>query len=478
VATALPAGGTVDAVAVLAGADPPAARVAAALAPGGVVYWENDRRRPGCRRRTPARVAAALAAAGLAPAGRFAVRPGLARPELYLPVDEPGPFRWYASSVYVAARPVQRLGEAAVRAVTGLDGRRLAAIAPFHAVVAVHGERPGPAVAERAAGATGPVALVNHGGNRVVLFAFEGAAPATVVKVPEQPAFAARTVREQEVMREVRAALGPAADAVPEPAGLADVGLGVPAAVEAGAPGRTMARSSGRWGRPLARRVEDLTAAAAWLERLHVDARVADGRWDAHARRTWLDGPVARFAERFGTTAAEDRLFAATAARAAALDGAPLPVVWQHGDYTVWNLVRDRDRLRVLDWEGARPGLPLCDLDRFATHWHELATGARTERDRQAALAALFLDPDAGARAPATAAARDALDRHRRAVGVPAGLAPVLLVAAWVELCVRRSDQQRDGGAAPAGARAGNPNLPYLATLAGGCGRLFPEVSR
>jgi hypothetical protein len=48
-------------------------------------------------------------------------------------------------------------------------------------------------------------------------------------------------------------------------------------------------------------------------------------------------------------------------------DPAPLPAVWEHGDFAPWNLKRAQDgSLKAIDWEEAsRSGLPLFDLVYF-----------------------------------------------------------------------------------------------------------------
>jgi hypothetical protein len=47
-------------------------------------------------------------------------------------------------------------------------------------------------------------------------------------------------------------------------------------------------------------------------------------------------------------------------------DEAPLPAVWEHGDFAPWNLVWDGDRLTAVDWEEASaPGIPMVDVFHF-----------------------------------------------------------------------------------------------------------------
>jgi len=58
-------------------------------------------------------------------------------------------------------------------------------------------------------------------------------------------------------------------------------------------------------------------------------------------------------------------------------------------------------------------------------------------------------------------------------VGLDARLLPVLLCYTWVELALRRADQQTDMGERPADPRAGNRNFAFIDVLAAGADRLF-----
>src|SRR5437763_12518724 len=107
-----------------------------------------------------------------------------------------------------------------------------------------------------------------------------------------------------------------------------------------------------------------------------------ESRWDDERILASVDRPLAEFVSRFGTTDAERELFAATRAAARELLGQRLPVVWEHGDFTIWNIFRDGDRIRVLDWEHSCAGLPLVDLIRLTTHWHEAVRDLSTPDGR------------------------------------------------------------------------------------------------
>jgi hypothetical protein len=62
---------------------------------------------------------------------------------------------------------------------------------------------------------------------------------------------------------------------------------------------------------------------------------------------------------------------------------APVPATFRHNDVAEENVVVDRDRFSVLDWEFAQPvGLPLGDLVYFAVRTLRIADGAFTEQER------------------------------------------------------------------------------------------------
>ncbi|MEO5842926.1 MAG: glycosyltransferase [Acidimicrobiales bacterium] len=469
-----------DVVAVLAdsgGSD--VKEVVASLRPGGVLYWEVDRRRAGQRLRTPRRLAAELHALGLTTVATYALRPDPERSELHLPVDHAGGIEWYLSSAYNAVSARQRLAEAATRLAARLDHRLLATFAPFHATIAVWTPLAAQqfTIAARAAhlglapAPTRSPLLINQSANRAILVTFTNeenerdSVPAAILKIPTRPSFARRTEWEQQITRQVRAALPEHdAEAIPSPYGLVDVGLPWMAGIERAASGCSLARSSGRWGRPLRAKVADLELAANWIEQLHTRYEITGQTWDERICTNEVDAVLTRFQQAFGCTEGEHRLFSNARRVARDLQGTPLPLVWQHGDFTVWNTLRDRSELRVLDWEGARTGLPLCDILRFVTHWHEVVLGARTLDSRLAAFSQLYCGARSQTRA--TVEARTTLDRYARSLALHPNCEPVLLVTSWAELALRRLDQRIDSGGDVDDPRGQNEAIHYIGQLA------------
>jgi aminoglycoside phosphotransferase (APT) family kinase protein len=465
VSRSLPGPGAADAVAVLDGAGVPPAEAARHLAPGGALYCElGESWRPSLP-------------AGVTPTGLYAVWPRFAGARAWLPLDPAGALPWFLDTLYPASTPRKRAVELALTALP--DPRRACRLLTrCFALTAAAGPRRWPPASLLAhpdlpatvrRGEVRPL-LLAHGRERLTLLPFPGGAerPGVVLKVPRLPRFNAAAEQEQEVLSRIRAVLPAAlAASLPRPLGLLRGG-GLAAAVESCAPGRSLLRSSGAWGAPAGRRVADLELAAGWLAAFHRAGALSRGPWGAREAEAWVAAPLEAFRRRFGAAPAEERLFGLALERAAALAGASVPTVWLHRDFTPWNLLREGRDLAVIDWEGARPGPPLCDLLHFAVLWQQAARGifygAERLPARLAAFRELFVLRGGG---DYEESARRSLTVYCRRLDLDARLLPVLLVATWAELAVRR--------AAP-GGREATPEAAYVAVLAEGAGRLLaPE---
>ena len=415
-----PAAGA-DAVAVLQGAGISPAEAARCLAPAGWLYWESDERRSlRSPRAVPRRAVVRLRACGLEVAGVWAVWPSFERHDAYVPAEA---LAWFARTLYPVRTLKERVAGVALRLMP-LEG---AVITRFFAITAVAGP---------AEDAPRPV-LLSHGVERAILLPLppRGVIPDKVIKLPLLPAFNAKTAREQEVLSQVRSRLDPeTARALPEPLGTERHG-GTVAGVESYAPGRPIARA----------RKSDLREAAGWLTRFHLQTLIRREPWDG---REVGDAFAA-----FSATGAEKALFGLALARSRELTGVPFPIVWRHRDFTPWNLLRDRrGRLSVLDWEGAEPGLALCDLLHFVAHWNELAAGAL---DHQARLRAFTLGPPA---------CRRQVTGYCGQLGIDPRFIPLLEVYTRVEIALRSPVR--------------TINADYVAALAERAAELFPEELR
>jgi aminoglycoside phosphotransferase (APT) family kinase protein len=315
--------------------------------------------------------------------------------------------------------------------------------------------------------------MLTHGGDRVVIlpFAGDGARPAAVLKVPRLPGFNGRTENEHETLRTLRSRLDPLLrDSVPRPLGTLRHGE-ITVGIESYAPGELLFRSMERWGTSRQQRLDDLTLAGAWLAEFHFQSQVSRTPWGEAEVSQWVEGPFDAYRRAFGSTEQERRLFADAREYAGSLDGTPLPIVLQHRDFTVWNIARSGRALAVFDWEGCRPGPALCDLLHFVTHWYEAVHHAHHEAARQHSFRRLFFEPDR--RETFSEAAHRAVAQYMQRLDIGRRLLPLLLVYTWVELALRRFDQQRLQEETASAPREGNRYLGIVAILADGRQRLF-----
>lgn len=453
--------GPAPAVAVLSGGPAALARGVEALAPGGVLYGETDDL-PAAR--------LALEARGLEILGTWAVWPGFEKPQAYIPLAAPRAIRWFGQTLYPAWTVRKRLLRGSLPLLERTPDRGAGLLMRSFAFTAVKPPADGtvpvllghPALPQAVREGTVPL-LVTHGRERTVLMPFprEGDSPWGVLKVPRRPTLNGKTVAEQEALTGLRLRLDPSVrSALPVPGGLLGWN-GAAVGIESYLPGVSMVGPGLPWRRPSLRQVGNLRLAAAWLTEVHRQTEEERMAWSPEATARWVE-PVFEQVRRLGASEREERLFAAAGRRSAALAGVPLPVVWQHRDFTPWNLLRAPGRpgqgdLRVLDWEGARPGLPLCDLLHFVTHWHELARSAFDTRGRLRVFRELWTGrPGSG---QAAGAALDAVALYCSRLRIDLRFLPLLLVVTWAELTTR----------------AGSPGRLYLDVLAGHGERLFAE---
>jgi hypothetical protein len=436
--------------------------VVAATREGGLIYVEVDRRRSDSRRTTPRRLAAELSAAGATVTAQYALRPAPDRCELYVPLDRCGALTWFLSSEYIATSPLKCAAESMLRWTCGADSSRAGVVAPFHATIAVAGPTPVPPSPDRPARS---MAMIVHGGQRVVQIEFSERSPGSpqfVTKVPTLASSGQRTHQEHIMVTRIREALGaPDNDTLPNPRELLHSTAG-PIMVEDGAPGRSLAHLCGRWGRLSREKVEDLRLATSWLIGLHREHAIRQGLWDDERFAESVDRPLAEFTSRFDTTDEELELFGAVRGVAADLIGRPLPVVWEHGDFTIWNVFREGDRIQVLDWEYSRIGVPLVDIIRMATHWHEAVRRLQAPSARWKGFADLFTGP---AEHAATKEALAAVSRYEAALEIDPRFRSVFLIMSRVELAVRRFEHLVESGIIDDDVRARNAALGYLSAL-------------
>jgi aminoglycoside phosphotransferase len=138
-----------------------------------------------------------------------------------------------------------------------------------------------------------------------------------------------------------------------------------------------------------------------------------------------LEQVVAQYASLYEPPPAERERLRAAASGLGEL-GAELPVVFMHGDATVFNvLVDSAGRAGLVDWENAeRAGMPLWDLFHFL-HSHD----AWTAEASGTAPGDGWLDDPLGTGGAAASPSLDAIGAYRTALGVPeAAVEPLQLL--------------------------------------------------
>jgi hypothetical protein len=207
--------GPADVVALLHGSPEPIDRAVDVLAPGGLLYWEIDRRSIKRSVVTPGRAWSRIQAAGLTPLAVLG-GPRMVAPQPLPAGRSPGPIAWYLSTSNADPRPspkvVRRLARRLVR-----WPRIASLLVPRFAVVATSGGRPTssiprpsatPTFLPRSARRRSPDP--DRGGPRAVgpldaaCLRREGSAPAVVVKIGRHAGVRRGDPPQHEVLVDLR----------------------------------------------------------------------------------------------------------------------------------------------------------------------------------------------------------------------------------------------------------------------------------
>jgi hypothetical protein len=490
----IPRARTADSVVVLHNAQVALRDAAGCLVSGGALYYEIDRRSPSRLVLTPARMQHALRDVGLTPRGVYWVIPNFTHCRRYLPLDVPEALRWYITTLFPAMTLLDRLFEMGIRTLTGFNCDRLAPLVPCYSVTATAGPtrdaapsvlgRPSHLIELQRPGLL-PFVLTSgyDEGSRVVMlpFARDSMQPIVVLKISRLSEFNTNTEREQETLATIRARLDATMrQTIPRPLGVLRYGK-LTVGIESYAPGHSLVVSSGRWGIPLHRKIDDLRLAADWLSEFHRQAQISLLRWNDPEIRKWVEAPIAAYGRAFGIEANEERLFTEVRERARLLSGTSLPIVWQHNDFGPWNLYRAGREFTVIDWEfGHGPerdrfGPALCDLLYFVTHWSYFAHRLHDEAAQLRAFRELFFEPDhAGIDAKAI---HEVIAEYLAKLGIDQRYFPLLLVYTWIDRARDHFDRRQILGEVGADVRSGNRYVKYIGILADHSEQLFDSTA-
>ena len=465
-----------DAVVILAGATGAVETAAAQLAEDGVLYWEIDRRTREHLATTPARALNRIKALGLTSTGSYWVKPGFPNRNMYMPLNAADACRWYLDTLFRTPTLVRRAFKAVARFAASLFS--VHAFAPCYAVTAVRGAARPPALVELGRSATHSM----HGENleavllasgeadwsRLVVLLFEDGAdrPSVAVKMPRLAAFNEHIEREHEVIAELDAIVP--RPPVPQSSLFRWNGLSVSAETCVG--GSSL---NSRIGSSKRAALGDLRTTAGWLTRFH------EQTGEATPARAWLqsnliDRLCARYAESFGLSPEESRLFDAMKLSLHSVGNDQLPIVWQHADFGPWNVYRDGDAISVIDWEGGRRGPALVDLLYFVTHWSRAIAARETPAERLKHFEEMFLSSLPGG--PAAYAIHREVSEYMRRLAMPPSLYSFLLVYMLIEQAIERADRLTRLGKSGS-LRSDNMYCDYIAAIARRSERLFPVAT-
>lgn len=482
VSRSVPVGRSADVLIMLVDAGVALERAVGCLKAGGGLYYELDRRLGLGRGSTPRRSIHTIHTAGLSLACAFWRIPNFSSGRLYLPIDTPGALEWYARTLFVARSPRHLLYEVGLRLFARLRRGHLAAVAPRWALTAVAGPHRGgapsvlahPALPSEVRGRNlRPLVLTGGAGvwSRVTMLPFSTGElePTGVVKLARLPLWNRYIEREQAILTETRSGQDSMLCAtLPRPL-RTFAWQGLQIGVESYAPGRPLSTSSGRWGRPIRRKIEDLRLASDWLESFHA-LTTQQTAWGESEIERWVVQPFDAYAAAFAVTSGEKRLFSEARRCATSLLGRSLPIVQQHKDFGDWNIFRRGADVTVIDWEVSRIGPALCDLLYFVTHWSHTIGNVRDARAQQRRLRQFFFG---GAQEPSQVSAREAIVKYMRRLDISPSFLPLLLVCTYVEQALERVQRLRECGDAGAVDRSSNQYVGYLSVLAEHVQQLF-----
>ncbi len=403
-----------------------------------VVLATFDRRKRRAVAAFPGRVKRDLRRAGFDRIEAYWAKPRLPEPNGWIPLGSATILRWYLETRLRRRTALRRWGASlalrSVRPATWV----LELVAPAYAVVAVRSGRgadelgvDGPVPAAARAGTDTPVAVtaVVAGGegpwSRLTFMPFPPGAvtPARVVKAPRLPAYNDAVRNEQEVLRSLAVAGAPIVSAsVPQALGTVEH-AGLVLGIESYVQGTGLHLLLSQWPQERVAALDGLRLASDWLLAL---AHTTAQPMTAESLRQVVLDPLDEYDRTLGRGQThEHELLAATIADANGWPGG-ISTVLGHRDFGPWNVLIERERLLVIDWENARPDLPLADLVYLLMHSRWLAQPRKDMAHEAADLPNLLADAAAGDDIGQTA--RDALRRHLTALGLERrSLRPILV---------------------------------------------------
>ncbi|MCP3980231.1 MAG: aminoglycoside phosphotransferase family protein [bacterium] len=176
-----------------------------------------------------------------------------------------------------------------------------------------------------------------------------------------------------------------------------------------------------------------LDAVARWLLDYYATLGLERVELDSDVRDALFEEPAAAYLELFETTASERDTIGRALDRLAHLAPTGFPLCPCHGDFSPANVIRDRRRIGVIDYEfAAERWPPLDDL----LHFLAAMRSTSSSEDRDAARRAFFAETFYG-RGRVAQAVRRTVAGFAGRLGLEAAWIEPLFVLAWVRLAVR-----------------------------------------
>ena len=204
--------------------------------------------------------------------------------------------------------------------------------------------------------------------NKLVCPCWEGddLLPSLVVKFPRYPQYNYRVLAEHGALESARGFLspGPGADRVPRPLVSTEID-GLCVTVESAWRGRSLLAHLRENAGGIGGYLDKLSLPADWLATLHARSAMPA---TSQQMQEFVFAPLESAGEDFNLSAQEKDALEYLRSRACKMaDSAPLPVVFNHNDLNIVNVLVDEhgELTQVIDWDVAGPGLPATDLIYF-----------------------------------------------------------------------------------------------------------------
>lgn len=445
------------------------------LAPTGIIYGEIDRTKLARLFCGPFWLNRVLKKNNLELRGLYAIQPHFDGLEMYMPLDHSYALGWFLKNQYIAKSWLHKLLKFLLGAICGSRGELFKYFSPFIAFVAVpegysadisilHHDGCKEALGETKAS----LLMFSDAGNRVVLLPFKSGStiPELIFKIPKLASFNDRTKKEQRNLQFLQnKTVESIRSSIPKGLGMLTSRSKL-ISVEKYLDGKLLQTSDQKSV------TQDFEHVARWLTDFHegLHQKVV---WTEEESHLWIGSNVTKYKTIFSSTSEEVKLFELVENLSTSLIGQPILKVYCHRDFNVWNILRsEAGDIRVIDWEGGRWGLPLCDLIHFSTHWHDHAMGCTDLTTQLLGFENQFFNRSSKFFDTTWTHFSNYLDR----LGVSNKFIPVLFVYTWVELAIRRYEQLSDMGMFNENMpRENNRNFHFISLIAENYGKFLAD---